>query len=423
MQGVPQPGLSLIRKFEGCHLEAYPDPLTGGKPYTIGWGSTRRKDGSPFQLGETITQAEADELLRWQVERDFLPALERIPVWPQLNAAQAGAILSFAYNLGAGFYGASGFSTLSQVLREERWQDIEYALILYRNPGSNVEEGLLRRRLSEAQLFLSETPGVALSQAGTTYLSDSARTYSQHPQLSDQAIQYLAFIQGKPAPTPSPKSPQPQPEPPASGQPRTLYLADPYLQGEDVKQIQEALIQAGADIVADGVFGPGTQQAVENFQRAHQLTVDGVVGPNTRTQLLKRTLYLMHPYLQGEDVTAVQQALREKGFNVAVDGVFGPGTQAAVEAFQQQAGLLMDGVVGPRTRRILMARPLRLTSPNLQGEDVRTVQAALSQAGLSLTVDGIFGPGTEWAVKQFQTRNHLRADGVVDARTLAKLVF
>ena len=60
---VPASGLKLIKEFEGCRLNAYPDPLSGNLPITIGWGGTRKKDGSPFKMGDTITQAEADELL------------------------------------------------------------------------------------------------------------------------------------------------------------------------------------------------------------------------------------------------------------------------------------------------------------------------------------------------------------------------
>ncbi len=50
----PACGIDLIKRFEGCHLKAYPDPLSGGKPYTVGWGSTKKMDGSSFILGETI---------------------------------------------------------------------------------------------------------------------------------------------------------------------------------------------------------------------------------------------------------------------------------------------------------------------------------------------------------------------------------
>ena len=82
---VPMMGLKLIKEFEGCHLNAYPDPLTGGLPITIGWGSTRKKDGSPFQMGDTLTQQEADELLIEQCKKEFLPALRKIPHWNEMS--------------------------------------------------------------------------------------------------------------------------------------------------------------------------------------------------------------------------------------------------------------------------------------------------------------------------------------------------
>jgi lysozyme len=64
-----------------------------------------------------------------------------------------GALLSFAYNLGADFYGASGFNTITRVLKEKKWNEVPAALELYRNPGTNVEAGLLRRRKAEGSLW------------------------------------------------------------------------------------------------------------------------------------------------------------------------------------------------------------------------------------------------------------------------------
>ena len=150
---VPQCGLDLIKRFEGCHLTAYPDPLSGGKPYTIGWGTTRRMDGSEFTLGETISQDEADQLLKSQVEKAYLPPLTKIPHFGQMTEEQVGALLSFAYNLGAHFYGSEGFETISRRLRNKEWDLVPNALLLYRNPGSNVEEGLRRRRVAEGALW------------------------------------------------------------------------------------------------------------------------------------------------------------------------------------------------------------------------------------------------------------------------------
>ena len=148
-------GIDLIKKFEGCHLKAYPDPLSGGLPITIGWGSTRKRNGTPFKLGDTITQKEADELLIVQCESQFLPPLSKIPYWGEMNDNQRGALLSFAYNLGASFYGGSNFNTITRNLREKNWKAIPKTLEMYCNPGSNVEAGLLRRRKAEGKLWVS----------------------------------------------------------------------------------------------------------------------------------------------------------------------------------------------------------------------------------------------------------------------------
>ncbi|ASC74177.1 N-acetylmuramoyl-L-alanine amidase CwlL [Halomicronema hongdechloris C2206] len=339
MARVPQAGVAMIKQFEGCRLEAYPDPRTGGKPYTIGWGNTRKRDGSPFQLGERISQAEADALLTWHVEAAFLPPLEKIPVWSSLTEPQQGAILSFAYNLGAHFYGNRGFETITRVLQKRQWDQIEAALVLYRNPGSNVEEGLLRRRLSEANLFLSGTSGVSLSAAGRDYLA-SGRTYGSGARLSQQA---QAYLQGRSSPVAT------APTTPTATDRRTLYLTNPYLQGEDVKQAQECLHRKGAGLVVDGVFGPATKLAVERFQQVNGLAVDGVVGSKTWSCLLMRVLYLTEPYLTGNDVRQVQQALAKAGQRVSIDGVFGPNTEQAVKQFQASQRLVTDGIVGPKT--------------------------------------------------------------------------
>jgi lysozyme len=72
-----------------------------------------------------------------------------------MNDNQRGALLSFAYNLGAGFYNSSNFSTISCHLREKNWAEIPKTLELYRNPGSKVEAGLLRRRKAEGKLWVS----------------------------------------------------------------------------------------------------------------------------------------------------------------------------------------------------------------------------------------------------------------------------
>ena len=106
-------------------------------------------------MKETITQDDADDLLIFDIESRFLPSLRKIPYWSEMNDNQRGALLSFTYNLGAGFYGSRGFNTITTNLSQKNWQAIPNTLKLYRNPGSNVEVGLLRRRSAEGKLWSS----------------------------------------------------------------------------------------------------------------------------------------------------------------------------------------------------------------------------------------------------------------------------
>ncbi len=121
---IPAPGIKLIKEFEGCHLKAYPDPLTGGLPITIGWGSTRDFDYTPFKRDRVITQDYADRLLEHDILNRFLPKLSK-------------------------------FNTISRKLRERDWKGISATLEMYRNPGTKVEAGLRRRRIAEGKLWMS----------------------------------------------------------------------------------------------------------------------------------------------------------------------------------------------------------------------------------------------------------------------------
>jgi GH24 family phage-related lysozyme (muramidase) len=146
--------LPVIKEFEGCRLKAYPDPETGGDPWTIGWGNTQHFDGTRVKAGDTITQAVADQMLDSYV-RDFARSQlsKRIPGWARLTAGQQACLLSFSYNVGVSFYGATGFETITACLRDSRLADVPAALRLYVNPGGPSEAGLRRRREAEVKLW------------------------------------------------------------------------------------------------------------------------------------------------------------------------------------------------------------------------------------------------------------------------------
>jgi GH24 family phage-related lysozyme (muramidase) len=179
--------LPLIREFEGTHLKAYPDPKTGGKPWTIGWGSTRMPDGREVRPGDVITQKEADTLLLMRVNSDREIQERRIPGWKLMSAPQRAALLSFAYNLGSNWYGSEGFATLTRVIREQQWGDVPEALELYRNPGTNVEAGLLRRRRAEGRMFATGAPAAPAPPAGAFPNPLQVYPYRQLDSATDQA--------------------------------------------------------------------------------------------------------------------------------------------------------------------------------------------------------------------------------------------
>lgn len=145
--------IALIKEFEGCHLSAYPDPLSGGDPWTIGYGTTRYSNGTSVKRGDKINVIEADMLLRLEVDRIADKLRSTIPHWNVMDDNQRSALVSFAYNLGSGFYGTAGFETISKCLRDRDWAAVPAALELYRSPGTNVEAGLLRRRRAEGKLW------------------------------------------------------------------------------------------------------------------------------------------------------------------------------------------------------------------------------------------------------------------------------
>lgn len=158
--------LPVVQAFEGCRLQSYPDPGTGGEPWTIGWGTTVYANGQPVRPGDIITQQKADELLDIRLRTDLLRLAKRIPRWDTLSAHQQAALLSFTYNVGSNWYGGDGFATITARVRNGLLDQVPAAMGLYINPGTPVEAGLRRRREAEGRLWRGDdipaaTPGAA----------------------------------------------------------------------------------------------------------------------------------------------------------------------------------------------------------------------------------------------------------------------
>ncbi|MCB5167716.1 N-acetylmuramoyl-L-alanine amidase [Streptomyces bambusae] len=121
--------------------------------------------------------------------------------------------------------------------------------------------------------------------------------------------------------------------------------------GERVRALQYLLVQRGAQVPVNGVFGPETEQAVRTFQRVSDTVVDGVAGHQTWHQLSVPVAR----GAAGQAVRAVQTRLAALGYRAEVDGLFGPGTAALVASFQSARSLPSDGVVDARTWNRLLA--------------------------------------------------------------------
>jgi len=221
-----------------------------------------------------------------------------------------------------------------------------------------------------------------------------------------------------------------------------------------VTELQRLLRRYGYAVEVDGAFGPQTEGAVRSFQTALGLGVDGIVGPITKRALYDsdespgagvdlRSASCPANIVQGQSggcVATLQALLNGKGQHLAVDGDFGPLTLAAVRAFQQAAGLVVDGIVGPNTKAALYSNisgggssgapaPINLNSGSCPANIVRgqhsgcvtELQSLLNHHGAELAVDGDFGPLTEAAVRDFQAEKGLLVDGIVGPQTKGAL--
>jgi lysozyme len=137
-------GLDLIKSFEGLSLKAYPDPGTGGKPWTVGYGHT----GSDVAPGLIITEAKAVELLRKDVAR--FEAGVRDLAGEHGTQHMFDALVSFAFNCGLGNLKTS---TLLRKHNEGDYAGAKAEFSKWNHAGGKILAGLTRRRAAEAALY------------------------------------------------------------------------------------------------------------------------------------------------------------------------------------------------------------------------------------------------------------------------------
>ncbi len=254
--------------------------------------------------------------------------------------------------------------------------------------------------------------------------------------------------------------------------------------GEDVRTIQQQLNRISANYPSipkipetNGVFEETTRRAVEQFQRIFNLTPDGQVGKGTWyklkqiyngvkdlselysegitiTEAQRQYRTLLQPGNTGTDVATLQYYLDfiasfyDAIPDIAIDSVFGEQTRNAVLAFQRQFGLPEDGIVGRQTwyaiqdqyDAILRSLPDEYSSyssllypgyfitTGATGKVVEQLQTFINTIARynpsvpSVTVDGIFGSGTQEAVRAIQRLSGQNPNGAVGPLTWNAIV-
>ena len=140
---ISQEGLSLIKRFEGCRLEAY---KCSANVLTIGYGHT-----GGVKETDTITQPEADELLEKDVAKFEKYVSSNVKV--ELNQSQFDALVAWTFNLGVGNLRES---TMLKKLNNEDYASVPSEMKRWNKAGGKTLDGLIRRRKAESLLFESK---------------------------------------------------------------------------------------------------------------------------------------------------------------------------------------------------------------------------------------------------------------------------
>lgn len=207
---IGQAGLALIKQYEGCRLAAY---RCAAGVWTIGYGHT-----AGVHSGMTITQAQADAYLQQDIAKfeGYVNNPAYVPITANLNQNQFDALVSFAFNLGAG--------NLRKLCKGRTAAQIAQAMTQYCKANGKVLAGLRRRRAAEQALFNKPV---------------SAATPAQNQNTEDYNM-------------------------------KTIKKGS---KGNAVK-VWQIIIGAAAD----GNFGSGTESATKTWQSNHGLAADGIVG-------------------------------------------------------------------------------------------------------------------------------------------------
>jgi len=213
-----------------------------------------------------------------------------------------------------------------------------------------------------------------------------------------------------------------------------LRLGD---RGQAVLELQHKLNRLGYELIEDGIFGNDSYYVVLDFQREHDLVVDGIVGAKTMevidallTTRTVRTVKAKTPDLKfgarSRWGQVAQEYLNRYGFELMENGVFDKLMLQAVYDFQKALSVEPTGMVdanlwfalqNPTRSKIEVTRHMPTLLLGDANSEVAQIQSALEEQGFELPQSGYFGLETQKAVKKFQEENGLEVTGEVNEET------
>jgi len=222
-----------------------------------------------------------------------------------------------------------------------------------------------------------------------------------------------------------------------------LDAAFPYIQSAAKQGLQRAIQDRGTKMLVNSCYRTIAQQMLlynDRFNNPNPVAPPGASNHQTGLAIDIEDPRGWEPYLmrcgwsplagdpphfdyvdagatdiRGKSILAFQQLWNKNNPNnkISEDGDFGPKTENALNQSPANGFAKAPWDDKPRV--------LKLSQPRMEGSDVERLQAALKKAGIAVGVDGEFGPGTDKAVKEFQAKKTLTADGIVGPRTLTAM--
>ncbi len=426
--------------------------------------------GAPSSPAQNVTTAFSDYIKN-------VASSEIYPTWPE-NALRANiyAIITFALNrYYTEYYRSRGydFDITSSTQYDQKFINNRE---IFENISVIVDEifnDYVTKGNQIQPYFTAYCNGTTvtcdgLSQWGTVSLAEQGRT--PYEILQNYYGDDINIVTNAPVGTNTPSYPG-----------VILELGD---SGEDIRTIQRQLNRIGANYPSipripsiNGIFDNETRIAVEQFQRIFNLTPDGRVGKATWykiKQIYNSVKELSELYSEGITITEAQRQFREVlqegnsgndvrvlqyylnflGFfydtlpRISVDGIFGAETENAVISFQSQFGLPADGIVGRQTwyriqdqyDETLRSLPSEYSSyssllypgyfitTGATGKVVEQLQTFINAISdnypsvPSVTVDGVYGPSTQNAVRAIQTLTGQNPSGAVGPLTWNEII-